>query len=93
MVLPELFVAVVVAGISAINAAIPAAAWNRSRDGRFLLLASANLVLAALGTVWAWGELPPLHPPSWATPALPTELILLVGAVLLLATTVWPRRA
>ncbi len=88
----ELFVAVLIVGLSCVNAAMPAAAWSRSRDGRFLLLSAANLGLALLGAVWAWGQLP-WNPPSWTSASLPPVLIVLVVALLLLASTVWPRRA
>ncbi|HTP53464.1 MAG TPA: hypothetical protein VML94_00640 [Thermoplasmata archaeon] len=92
MVLLELFVAVLVTGLSCVNAAIPAAAVARSGDRRFLLLTGSNGGLALLGGLWAWGELP-VSPPSWAIPELPTELVVLAVTVLLLATTLWPRRA
>jgi hypothetical protein len=92
VVLPELFVALLVAGISCVNAAIPAAAWARSRDSRFLLLMASNGGLAVLGGLWGWGELP-FSPPGWAVPELPTELVVLAVTILLLATTLWPRRA
>lgn len=92
VVLEQLFSAVLIAGISCVNAAIPAGAWGRSRDGRFLLLAGANVGLAALGGLWAWGELP-VSPPSWTTPQLPIETLVAAVAVLLLATTLWPRHA
>lgn len=92
MVLLELFVAVLIAGISCVNAAIPAAAWSRSRDGRFLLLAASNLGLVLLGALWAWGELP-VSPPGWTAIQLPSEGVVLAVTVLLLATTLWPRHA
>jgi hypothetical protein len=88
--LAELFVAVLVAGISVVNAAIPTGAYLRARDGRFLALAAANAVLAVLGVLWTWGELP-LGPPSWAAPNLPILALALLATLLLLATTLWPR--
>ncbi len=90
MGLPELFVAVLMAGVSCVNAAVPTGAYLRSRDGRFLGLASANGVLALLGALWTWGELP-LGPPSWAIPTLPILVLALLVTLLLLATTLWPR--
>jgi hypothetical protein len=89
--LAELFVAVLIAGISLVNAAVPAAAWSRSRDSRFLLLAGANMGLAALGLVWTWGQLP-WDPPAWAAVQLPVLGLALLVTLLLLATTLWPRR-
>ena len=44
MALVEIFVAVVIAGVSCINATPPALAWSRSRDGRFLFLATATKI-------------------------------------------------
>jgi len=90
--LTELFVAVLIVGVSVVNAAVPTAAWSRARDGRFLLLAAANVGLAALGVVWAWGQLP-WNPPSYTAVQLPVLLLTLLVTLLLLGTTVWPRRA
>lgn len=90
MGLPELFLAVLVAGISCVNTGVPAAAFLRSRDGRFLVVAAANGVLALLGALWTWGELP-LDPPSWSVPNLPVLGLALLVAVLFLATSLWPR--
>jgi len=92
MGLVELFVAVLIVGISCINAATPAAAWTRSRDVRFLLLAAAHAVLAILGLVWTWGQLP-TNPPGWAASNLPTLVLVLIVTLLFLATTLWPRRS
>ncbi|HKN06128.1 MAG TPA: hypothetical protein VJ021_00795 [Thermoplasmata archaeon] len=90
MGLVELFVAVLVTGISCVNAGIPTGAFVRSQDGRFLVLAGANALLALLGALWTWGELP-LNAPSWAVPNLPVLALTLLVALLLLATTLWPR--
>jgi len=85
-------VAVVIVGISCVNAAPPAAAWWRSKDGRFLFLSAANAILAVVGAVWTWGQLP-VNPPSWAAAELPVLLLVLLVALLFLATTLWPRRS
>jgi hypothetical protein len=90
--LAELFVAVLIVGISCVNAAVPAAAWRRARDGRFWLLSAANLGIAALGAIWTWGQLP-WSPPSWASAQLPVLGLVLLVTLLLLATTLWPRRS
>lgn len=87
----ELFAAVLIVGISCINAVLPAAAWSRSRDGRFLFLSAANVGLVLLGLVWTWGQLP-WNPPSWAAAQLPVLGLALLVVLLLLATTLWPRR-
>jgi len=89
--LSELFVAVLVAGISCINTAMPAAAYLRARDGRFLLLAASNAMLVLLGAVATWGELP-FGAPSWAVVTLPILALVLIVTLLLLAATLWPRR-
>ena len=89
-VLPELFAAVVIVGLASVNAAVPGAAWGRSRDFRFLLVSAANGFLAVVGVVWAWGLLPD-DPPSWARVAWPVELLVLAVVLLLLLSTVWPR--
>jgi hypothetical protein len=88
----ELFFAVLIVGVSAVNAGVPVAAWTRGHDGRFLLLAAANAVLAVLGALWTWGQLP-VNPPSYAGAQLPVLALALVAALLLLATTLWPRHA
>jgi len=90
--LTELFVAVLIAGISCVNGAIPVAAWSRSRDGRFLLLAAANAGLIVLGGEWAWAQLP-TGAPAWTATSLPSELVVLGVVLLLLAATLWPRHA
>lgn len=92
MGLLELFVAVLIAGVSCINLGLPALVWRRSGDARFLLLAGANLVLALLGAVWAWGQLP-VDPPAWTGGTLAALGLVLLVALLLLASTLWPRRA
>ena len=92
MGLAELFVAVLIVGISCVNAAPPAAAWWRSKDGRFLFLAAGNALLGVLGGVWSWGQLP-WNPPSWASVELPVLVLVLAVTLLFLATTLWPRRS
>ena len=84
--------AVLIVGISCVNAAIPAAAWWSSKDGRFLFLSMANAFLALLGAVWTWGQLPG-NPPSWTSAGLPVLSLVLVVSLLFLATTLWPRRS
>jgi formate hydrogenlyase subunit 4 len=87
----ELFLAVLITGISAVNAAMPVAAWGRARDARFLLLAAANLLLAVLGVTWVWGQLP-VNPPTYTDSHLPELGMVLAATVFLLAATLWPRR-
>lgn len=92
MGLLELFAAVLIVGVSCINLALPSVVWGRSGDARFLAIAGANGALAVLGAIWTWGQLP-VDPPGWtgATP-LAAGLVLLV-ALLMLVSTLWPRRA
>ncbi len=91
MGLLELFVAVLIVGISAINAAVPLAAWRRAGDGRFLLLCGASLAFVLLGSIWAWGTLP-LGPPAYAEADLPVLLLAFVAVLLLLVSSLWPRK-
>jgi hypothetical protein len=90
--LAELFVSVLIVGISCVNAAAPLAAWTRSHDARFVLLGLAQLVLAKLGLVWTWGELP-VSPPAWTGVQLPVLGLTLLVTLLFLATTLGPRRS
>jgi hypothetical protein len=91
MGLVELFVAVLIAGVSLVNAGVPLAAWLRARDLRFLCLVGANALLALLGALWAWGELPG-SPPGYTAVELPVLIIALLATLLLLATSLWRRR-
>ena len=91
MGLSELFVAVLITGVSCINTAMPAAAYSRARDGRFLFVASSNALLVLLGALATWGELP-FGPPSWTVVSLPVLALVLTVSLLLLAATLWPRR-
>jgi hypothetical protein len=88
----ELFFAVLIVGVSGVNAGVAVAAWARARDGRLLLLTAANVMVAVLGAIWTWGQLP-LNPPSYAEAQLPVLAIALVATLFLLATTLWPRHA
>ena len=90
--LVELFVAVLIVGISCINLALPALAYRRSGDGRFLALSGANALLVLIGTICALGELP-VDPPGWTIVPLAVLALLLLVTLLLLASTLWPRRA
>lgn len=90
MGLAELFLAVLIVGVSGVNAGVPVGAWIRAHDARFLLLATANIVLAALGAVWMWGQLP-VNPPPYASAQLPVLAIALLATLLFLATTLSPR--
>lgn len=88
----ELFAAALIAGISVVNAAAPIAAWTRSRDPRFVILATAHLGAALLGGIWTWGQLP-VDPPSYAAAGFPVLGIALAVVLLLLVASLWPRRS
>lgn len=89
--LPELFLAVLVAGLSSINLALPLSAWRRSDEPRFLAVGAANGALVVLGILWTWGELP-LDAPGWTGAALPTiGLVAVVSGLILLSTLLPPR--
>ena len=92
MGLAELFVAVLITGVSCINLVLPVFAWHRSGDGRFLLVAGAEAVFVIVGLIWTWGQLP-VDPPGWTASSLPILGLVLLAALLLLASTLWPRRA
>jgi hypothetical protein len=82
----ELFVAVLVVGVSMVNSAVPAAAWARHRDGRFLLLSLSNLLLAVVGAIWVWGQWPG-SPPGYALVQLPILGLVFLATVAVLAAT------
>ncbi len=86
MGLVELFVAVLIAGVSSLNAVLPALAGRRTGDPRFVLLTAANALFALLGVLWAWGELD-VGAPSWTSVNLPILGVALLGVLLLLAST------
>lgn len=92
MGLPELFVAGLLAGVSAVNSGVPIGVWMRTRDGRFLLVSGASLCLMALGILWAWAEIPSGAAP---VPTAPIGVLLLAlgAAVFLLAASLWPHHA
>ena len=90
MALLELFVAVLVAGVSVLNTALPIATWARSHDGRFLLVAGSSGLFAVLAGLWVWGQLP-LDPPGFAEVGLPVLVLALGAVVLLFGATLWPR--
>jgi hypothetical protein len=89
--IPELFTAVLIVGISAINLALPVMAWSRSGEPRFFAVAASNAVLVALGAVWTWGELP-WGAPGWMSAPLPILLLVLLVTALILVSTLIPSR-
>jgi hypothetical protein len=92
MGLPELFVSVLIAGLSLVNAVVAVGAWYRTRDGRLLLVAGANLALLLVGLLWAWGQFPS-GPSEFAAPSWPVLLLVLVATLFLLGTALLPRRS
>jgi hypothetical protein len=91
MGLPELFVAVLIAGISVINAVVALGAWSRARDPRLLLVTGANVSILLVGLLWAWGQLPG-GPSEFAAPSWPALILVLVASLFLLGTALLPRR-
>jgi len=83
-----LFLAVLVVGISLINAGVPFAAWARQRDGRFALIGAGHLGLAVLGAIWVWGELP-VSAPSDAAVQWPALVLVLLAVALWFGATLW----
>ena len=91
MGLPELFVSVLVAGVSAVNATVAVGAWSRARDPRLLLVSAANVGLLVVGALWAWGQIPG-GPSEFSSPSWPVLILVLAVALLLLGTALLPRR-
>jgi hypothetical protein len=91
MGLPELFVAVLIAGISIVNAVVALGAWSRARDPRLLLVAGANGSVLLVGLLWAWGQFPG-GPSEFAAPSWPVLILVLVASLFLLGTALLPRR-
>ena len=91
MGLPEVFVSVLIVGVSGINLALPLSAWRRSGDSRFLAIAGSSAGLAALGALWTWGAMPVGGPP-WTAASLPILLVVLLVTVLFLLSTLLPSR-
>lgn len=89
MGLPELFVSVLIVGVSGINLALPISAWHRSGDSRFLAIAASSGGLAALGLLWTWGAMP-IAGPAWMVAPLPILLVVLLVTVLILLSTLLP---
>lgn len=92
MGLEELFVAVLIAGLSLVNAVVAGTAWSRARDPRLLLVAGANGGLLIVGLLWTWGQLPG-GPSQFATPSWPVLILVLLVTLLLLGTALVPRRS
>lgn len=91
MGLAELFVAALIAGLSAVNLAVPLGAWSRARDPRLLFVAGANTSLLVVGALWAWGQVPG-GPSEFAQTSWPVLLLVLVAALFFLGTALLPRR-
>jgi hypothetical protein len=91
MGLPELFVAALIVGLSVVNAIVALGAWSRARDPRLLLVSGANVSVLLVGLLWAWGQFPG-GPSEFANPSWPVLILVLVAALLLLGTALFPRR-
>jgi hypothetical protein len=91
MGLPELFVAVLIAGISVVNCVVALGAWSRARDPRLLLVSAANVCLLLVGALWAWGEFPS-GPSEFSNPSWPVLILVFLATLFLLGTALLPRR-
>lgn len=91
MGLPELLLAAITAGAAGLGSGVPVAAWARTGDPRFLLIALASLALLALGIVWVWAEAA-ASPPAYAVASLPEVLLGAVVSLSLLGASLLPRR-
>jgi hypothetical protein len=91
MGLLELFVAALIAGISAVNVVVAGGAWVRARDPRLLLIVGANTGLVLVGLLWAWGQFPG-GPSQFGAPSWPILILVLLISLFLLGTALLPRR-
>lgn len=90
MTLEGLLLGLVAAVAGFLGSSSPVAAFSRTRDPRFLLVAGAMLALLAVGVLGAYGAAA-AHPPTYAQlPATPLGLIAL-ASVLLMLTSFYPR--
>jgi len=91
MALGELLLSLVVAVASAVGSMVPVAAWSRTKEPRFLLVAGASLCLLALGVIWAYGQAV-AGAPSYAHASLATMGLVALAALLWLLSGLVPRR-
>jgi multisubunit Na+/H+ antiporter MnhB subunit len=77
--------------MAALSSALPVAAWSRTREPRFLLVAGAGLLFMALGLAWAYG-LAAAHPPAWSSTTEASVGIVDLAVGCLLVSTLLPRR-
>jgi hypothetical protein len=92
MALGELFLALIIGLASGIGSMVPVAAYLRTREPRFLLVAGGALCLLALGTVWAYGQAVS-NPPSYTQTSLAALALTTLAALLWLSSGLVPRRA
>ena len=92
MGLIELGLSLLICGASAIGSSVPVAAWSRTRDPRFLMVASAQLAFLAVGLLWLWGQLPD-RASSVTEVSAPALGLVALATLLLLATAIVRRRA
>jgi hypothetical protein len=91
MALGELLLSLVVVVGSGVGSMVPMAAWSRTKEPRFLLVAGGSLSLLALGVVWAYGQ-SVSNAPSYAHVTIATAALTALAAVLWLLSGVIPRR-
>jgi hypothetical protein len=75
---------------SATGSALTLAAWNRTREARFLLVAAAQWALLALAVLWAAGQVL-AAPPEYARADLPVMGLTTLAAIFLVLGSLLPR--
>ena len=91
MDLVGLGLSIVISVAASVGSAVPVAAWQRTREPRFLLLATASLALLLVGILGAWARVV-ANPPTYAEISTTFLALLSLAALLLLATGLIPRR-
>ena len=92
MALLELVLSAVIAVAAGIGSGLPVAAWQRTREPRFLLVAASSLALLIVGLLVGWAQAQP-DPPAFAQAAPLVLGLIAAAAILLLATGLIPRRS
>ena len=92
MALTGLLLGLVTAVLALVASSAPVAAWTRTRDPRFLLIAGADLALLAIGVLAVYGNSASRAPAFTSISAAALGLVAL-AALALLVTGLWPRRS
>jgi hypothetical protein len=91
MAVGEFLLALVMALAGAVGSMVPLAAWGRTQEPRFLLVAGGELSLLALGFLWAYGQAVG-NAPSYSHTSIAAVALGTLAAVLWLLSGMIPRR-